>query len=169
MQSLLVVAHTGLHQQARDPVLHLNHLLHQQSTIAKRSSPVTDLGRCHVALRKKITSKAVGDLAGIDLVVLPLRRGNGPQHQWMRNLHLLGMRKQVIVDPAGEDRRFHGHHPGLGKGLDPGIKFASRRSDLAFLMDLAGRVLHAITDRLLVNIKSDVIHNLSEEPPWVVL
>jgi hypothetical protein len=36
-------------------------------------------------------------------------------------------------------------------------------------MDLARSVLHAIADRLLVNIKSDVIHNVSEEPPWVVL
>ena len=28
-------------------------------------------------------------------------------------------------------------------------------------MDLAGRVLHAIADRLLVNINSDVVHSLS--------
>jgi hypothetical protein len=100
---------------------------------------------------EEITSKTVGDLAGIDLVVLPLRCGNGPQHQGMGNLHLFGMRKQVIVDPAGEDRRFHGYHPGLGKSFDPGIKLAPRRSDLAFLMDPAGCVLHAIADRLLRN------------------
>jgi hypothetical protein len=30
-------------------------------------------------------------------------------------------------------------------------------------MDLAGSVLHAIADRPLVNVKSDVIHNVSEE------
>jgi hypothetical protein len=66
-------------------------------------------------------------------------------------LHLLGMRNQVIVDPAGEDRRFHRDHPGLGKGIDPGIKFAPRRSDLAFTLDLAGCVLYAIADRLLRN------------------
>ncbi|MGA7110745.1 MAG: hypothetical protein WBV28_05680 [Terracidiphilus sp.] len=40
-----------------------------------------DLGRCPAALRKEITEETVGDLAGIDLVVLPLRGGNGPQHQ----------------------------------------------------------------------------------------
>jgi hypothetical protein len=158
MQPLLVVAHPGFHQQARDPVLHLHHLLDQQPAVAQGSPPVADLGRCHGALRKEVATKTVGYLAGIDLVVLPLRRGDGTKHQRMSNLHLLGMRKQVIVDPAGEDRRFHGHHPGLGKDLDPGIKFASRRSDLVFLMDLAGRVLHAIADRLLVNVKSDVIH-----------
>jgi hypothetical protein len=28
-------------------------------------------------------------------------------------------------------------------------------------MDLAGRVLHAIADRLLVNIKSDEVHKVS--------
>jgi hypothetical protein len=32
-------------------------------------------------------------------------------------------------------------------------------------MDLTSRVLHAIADRLLVNIQSDVIHIVSEEPP----
>ena len=67
----------------------------------------------------------------------------------------------MIVDPAGEDRRFHGDHPGLGKRLDPGIKFTPRRSHLTFTVDLAGRVLHAIADRLLVNIKSDVVHSVS--------
>jgi hypothetical protein len=53
----------------------------------------------------------------------------------------------------------------LGKGFDPGIKFTPRRSDLAFLMDLAGSVLHAIADRLLVNIKSDVVHSVSRSLP----
>jgi hypothetical protein len=40
---------------------------------------------------------------------------------------------------------------------------SSRRVDpiLAFLMDLPGRVLHAINDRLPVNIKSDRVHNVS--------
>ena len=62
----------------------------------------------------------------------------------------------MIVDPAGEDRRFHSDHPGLGKGSDPCVQFAPRRSDLAFLLDLACGVLHAIADRLLVHIQSDV-------------
>jgi hypothetical protein len=87
---MLVVAHTGLHQQARDPVLHLNHLLDQQSTVAQSAPPVTDLGRSHVALGKKITTKAVGYLVGIDLVILPLRRGYRPQHQRMCHLQCRG-------------------------------------------------------------------------------
>jgi hypothetical protein len=33
----------------------------------------------------------------------------------MRHLHLLRVRKQMIVDPAGEYRRFHGHRPWLWK------------------------------------------------------
>ena len=77
----------------------------------------------------------------------------------MGHLHLLGMRKQVIVDPAGEDRRFHSHHPGLGQHLDPCIKLTSRRTDLAFPVHMTSCFLYAIADRLLVNIKSDVIHN----------
>jgi hypothetical protein len=54
---------------------------------------------------------------------------------------------------------------GWGKGLDPAVQVAARRSDLAFLMGLTGRALHLIADRLHVNIQSDVIHIVSEEPP----
>jgi hypothetical protein len=75
---------------------------------------------------RRFTVPAVGDLTGIDLVVLPLGRSNSSQHQRMGNLHLFCMWKPVIVDPAGKDRCFHGDRPGLGKGLDPGIKFAPR-------------------------------------------
>jgi hypothetical protein len=88
-----------------------------------------------------------------------------PQHQRMCHLHLFRMRKQVIIDPAGEDRRCHGDHPGLGKGSDPGIQLAPGRTDPAFPVHTTSRVLHAIADRLLVNIQSDVIHIVSEEPP----
>jgi hypothetical protein len=75
------------------------------------------------------------------------------------------MRKQVIIYPAGKDRRFHGDRPGLGKGLDPGVQLAPGGPDLSFLMHVTSRVLHAIADRPLVNIQSDVIHIVSEEPP----
>jgi hypothetical protein len=57
-----------------------------------------------VTLRKKVATQAIGDLAGIDLVVLLFGRCNRPQHQRMSYLDLFRMRKQVIVDPAGEDR-----------------------------------------------------------------
>ena len=36
-----------------------------------------------------------------------------------RYLHLLGMRKQVIVNPPSKDRRFHGDGPGLRHRSDP--------------------------------------------------
>jgi len=75
----------------------------------------------------------------------------------------------MIVDPAGEDRRLHGDHPGLRQRLYPGIQFASRRSDLAFLVDMTSCILHAKADRFLVNIKSDVVHIVFEEPPWCFL
>jgi hypothetical protein len=69
----------------------------------------------------------------------------------VRNLHLLRMRKQVIVNPAREDRRFHGHHPGLRKGSDPGVQLLPCRTDFPFPMHTTSRVLHAKTDRLLRN------------------
>jgi len=118
-----------------------------------------------VALGQEVAPQAIGDLGRIDLVVLLLGCGNGPQHKRVRDLHLLGMRKQMVVNPAGEDRRFHGDHPGLRQSPDPHIKLASGRTDLALLQHTTSRVLHAITDRLLVHIQSDVIHIVSEEPP----
>jgi len=73
----------------------------------------------------------------------------------------------MIVNPAAEDRRLHPSRPGLRKNLYPPVQFSSRRRDLAFPMHLAARSLDAVADGLLVNIQSDVIPNLSEEPPWL--
>src|SRR2546425_8780083 len=115
-------------------------------------------GGCHVAFRQEVAAQAVGDLAGIDAIVLLLGRCDGAQHQGMRYLHLLSMREQVIVDPAGENRCFHGYGPGLRKRLHPAVQFPACCSDLAFLVDLTARILDAVADRLLVNIQSDVIH-----------
>ena len=165
VQPQLVVAHPGLHQQAGYTVLHLYRLPQHQAAVAQDPPPVPNLGRCHVALRQEIAAQAVGDLAGVDPVVLPLRCGNRSQHQRMGYLHGFGMGEQVIVNPAREDRRLHSDHPGLGKCDDPGVQLVPRRTDLPFTVHTTSRVLHAKTDRLLVNIQSDVIHIVSEEPP----
>ena len=37
---------------------------------------------------------------------------------------------------------------------------------LAFLVNLSADILYAVADGLLVNVQSDVIHMLIEEPPW---
>src|SRR5437016_7409278 len=112
----------------------------------------------HVAFRQEVAAQAVGDLAGIDAIVLLLGRSDGAQHQRMRYLHLLSVREQLIVDPAGENRCFHGYGPGLRKRLHPAVQFPAFCSDLAFLVNLTARILDAVADRLLVNIQSDVIH-----------
>src|SRR5260221_8529803 len=74
---LFVVAHTGFHQQNSNLVLHLHGLADQQVPIAQRAAPFANLRRGHVALRQKITAQAVGNLIGIDAIVLFLGRGNG--------------------------------------------------------------------------------------------
>ena len=94
------MAHSRFHQQARDPVLHLHHLAHQQVPVAQSAAPIPNLGGSHVAFRQKIAAQAVGDLAGIDPIVLLLCRGDRAQHQRVRDLHLLGVRQQMIIDPA---------------------------------------------------------------------
>jgi len=99
---------------------------------------------------RKFAAQAVGDLAGINPIVLLFGCCNRAQHQGMRHLHLFRMWEQMIVDPARENRRFHHHCPGLRKSPHPAIQFASRCSDLAFLVDLTARILDAVGDRFLV-------------------
>ena len=69
----------------------------------------------------------------------------------MRDLYLLRVRPQMIVDPASEDRCFHGDCPWLRKSFYPAVQFASGSSDLAFLVNLAARILDAKADRLDVS------------------
>jgi hypothetical protein len=83
-----------------DPVLHLHHLPHQQMPVPQGAPSIPYRCRHHVALREEVASQAVGDLAGIDLVVLLLGRCNRSQHQRVSHLDLGGVRKQMIVDPA---------------------------------------------------------------------
>ena len=77
-------------------------------------------------------------------------------------------RFQMIIDPAGEDRSFHRHCPGLWQSLDPLIRLPTRCPDLTFLADAAAHIFDTIADGLLVHIESDVIHMSFEEPPWLL-
>ena len=70
----------------------------------------------------------------------------------------------MVVDPTGEDRRFHCRCPGLWKVAHPCIQFVARCSYRALPLHLAARILNAIADRL-VNVQPDVIHMSVEEPP----
>ena len=74
---------------------------------------------------------------------------------------------ETLKDPAGEDRSFHRHCPGLRKSLDPDVELPAGRADFPFLADATARVFDAIANGLLVHIESDVIHMSFEEPPWL--
>src|SRR5215831_8970070 len=87
------------------------------------------------------------------------------QHQWMRHLHPCRVWKHMVIDPAGEDGRFHRHGPWLPQCLHPGIEIASCCTNLAFAVNLTACVLNAIADRFLVNVQADVVHIVGE-PPW---
>ena len=113
MQLVLVVADARLHQHLRDLVLQLDVLPHQQLAIAQGASSLPNLHRGHVALGQEIAAQAVGDLAGIDAIVLLLRDSNRTQHQGMSYLHRRSMRSKVVVDPPRKHRRFHRNRPGL--------------------------------------------------------
>src|SRR5229473_876683 len=78
----------------------------------------------------------------------------------MCHLHCCGMRLEMIVDPSREDGRFHSHCPWLGKRLHPQVQSQSRGGYRAFCIDTATAVLHAVVDRFLVNIQTDVVHSL---------
>src|SRR5271163_585685 len=122
-----------------------------------------------MALGQEVASQAVANLACIDAVVLLLGCRDRPQHQRMRHLHSRCMGQQVIVDPACEHRRFHGHGPRCWQGLHPLVELNPGRRNGAFRMHLAAYVLHAIADRLLVDVQPDEVHTGHEEPPWMSL
>src|ERR1700722_1961700 len=100
-----------------------------------------------MALGKEVATQAVSNLPGIDLVVFLLRRCDCSKHKRVSNLRLFRMWKQVVVDPSREDRRLHSDHPGLRQRLYPGIQFTSRRSNLAFLVDMTSS---SFTQKLIV-------------------
>jgi serine/threonine protein kinase len=49
----------------------------------------------------------------------------------------------------------------------PPIQLVACGADSALAMDLSADIFHAVTDGLLVNIQSDVVHKSIEEPPWL--
>ena len=109
-----------------------------------------------MALRQEITAQAIGDLARVNAIVLFLGRCDCSQHQRVCHFDLCRMRMEMIVDPAGKNRCFHGDRPGLRKRLDPAVQFKPRRADLAFHVHTTSRVFHTIADRALVNSIRDV-------------
>jgi len=58
----------------------------------------------------------------------------------------------MIVDPAGEHGGFHRYRPRLGESLHPPVQVEPRSRNLAFGVNPTAGILHAVTDRLLVNI-----------------
>ena len=111
-----------------------------------------------VTLWQKIAAQTVSDVARINLIVLLLGCCNLMQQQRVSYLDLLCMGEEVVVDPASEDRRFHRYHPWLRQSPHLAVQLSPSRSKLAFLLDLPTDILHAVADRLLVYIQSDVIH-----------
>src|SRR5271163_5094568 len=87
----------------------------------------------------------------------------------MGHLHGGGMRQQMIVDPACEHRCFHGHGPRCWQGPHPLVELNPGRRNDALRKHLAVYVLHAIADRLLVDVQPDEVHTGHEEPPWMSL
>jgi hypothetical protein len=58
-----------------------------QMSVAQRPAPISNVRRCYMALRQEIATEAVGNLAGIDPVVLLLCCRYGPQHYQVCDLH----------------------------------------------------------------------------------
>ena len=87
----------------------------------------------------------------------------------MSHLHRCPVRSKVVVDPARKHGRFHRHRPGLRQRPNPLPQALPRRRNRALRQHLATEVLHAITDRLLVDVQPDEVHTGHEEPPWMSL
>jgi hypothetical protein len=49
--------------------------------------------------------------------------------------------------------------------MAPALRALPSPADLTFAMHMTSRILDAVADRFLVNIQSDAVHVVSEEPP----
>src|SRR6202167_4191326 len=78
----------------------------------------------------------------------------------MRHLQHGRMWLEMIVDPAGEHRRFHRCAPRLRKRSHPVIQIQTCGGNRTLGVNPAAAVLHAVADLPLVNIQADVIHRL---------
>src|ERR1700674_2218663 len=67
---------------------------------------------------------------------------------------------QVIVDPPGANRGFRRCRTRLRQCSHPAIQIKTRGGDRTFGVYRATAILHAVADRPLVHIQSDVIHSL---------
>ena len=128
--------------------------------LQRRAPPLANGRGGHVTLRQKIAAQAVANLAGVDAIVLLFCRRNGPQHQRMRHFQGNHMWQQVVVDPAREHGGFHRRGPRLRQCFDPTVQVKACGGNRSFGVNRATAVLHAVADRLLVNIQPDVIHRL---------
>ena len=158
MQASTVVLAARLHQQAGDLVFDAGALTHQQVAEAQHGAQLAQLGRQHPDLGEQPAAQHIGQRAGIDAIALLLGCGNGLEPSRMRHLEILGPIAQMIVDPGGEQRRLHASDPGLRQLPAPDIERGTGGSHGAFLQDVADRRVDAVTDGLLVNIESDVVH-----------
>src|SRR5215469_2968728 len=78
----------------------------------------------------------------------------------MGHFQSCGMRPHVIVDPTGEDGRFHRRGPRLWQRFHPLIEVEACCRNRTLGMNRATGVLHAVADGSLVHIQADVIHRL---------
>src|SRR5713101_4886679 len=78
----------------------------------------------------------------------------------MTAILMSGMWLQVIVNPPGKHRGFHRCRPRLRQCPHPSIEIKACGGKRTFCVDAATRVFHAVANRPLVNIQSDVIHSL---------
>jgi hypothetical protein len=66
----------------------------------------------------------------------------GGSGQLQFSLHCV--RKQMIIDPPGEDRRLHRHDPRLRQRPYPNVQLIPRCPDRPFPVDLTARILYLV-------------------------
>jgi hypothetical protein len=78
----------------------------------------------------------------------------------MSDLEILRERPQLIVDPTGEQSRFHSAHPRPTSVLGPFFDAGSVCSQCDLFENFTITALDAYLNRLLVNIKSDIVQSI---------
>ena len=116
MQSLRVIAHACFHDQHADLVLHLHNLPNQQAALSRRAARFANRRRGHVAFRQKIAAREVASFAGVHVIVLLFRHGNGSRHQRVATFNASALaasdRRPTRRKPWPPSAVLHGLHGG---------------------------------------------------------
>jgi len=152
MKFLFVVFGAHFHEKARGFVFHAHVFAHEQVAVSQCDAQLPDVFAGHVGLGEPVAAKRVCEFFGVEAVVLFLARADGAQHVAVTHFKVIGVGPQEVINPAGEQRGFHGYGPGAGQAVSEAVQVFARGVDGSVVQHGSVRLLHAVSDGFFVDI-----------------